>query len=151
MLVPKSFTRKEFLEVVLITISCNLIIIGQGILYCVCLAMLDAMPADYRVIIFIPFILVKMMMNWLVGIICYYANALPIRIIFINNNAMINRMLLCWALASKIDLGPIVLVAMFDTLQSLAHIFFVCGPLQVHHSRSTEWPIMLLCWIFGKE
>lgn len=151
MLVPKSFTRREFLEVALITISCNIIIIGQGILYCICLAMLDAVPSAYRVLVFIPFILVKVQMNWLVGVICRYANALPIRIIFINNNAMINRMLLCWALASKFDLLPIILVASTDTLQSIAHIFFVCGPLQVHMSTWREWPFMLVCWILGRE
>lgn len=108
------------------------------------------MPDSVRTLVFIPFIIVKVLFNYLAALICHVGDALPLRIIFINTNAMINRMLLCWALASKFDVFSIIFVVSIDILQTLAHIFFVCGPLQLHNTRK-DWPIMLLFWLIGKE
>jgi len=152
LVLPKSIARKEFWQVVLVTISATCIVIMlQAIFYCILLALLTWAPEKFSSLAIIPFIFVKVMFNYVVAAICHFAEAKPLRIIFINNNAMILRMILCWALSSQFHAFPIIFVGSVDLLQTLAHIFFVCGPLQVHYSGIQTWPLMLLFWMFGKE
>lgn len=130
--------------------STCIIIIGQAIVYCFLLALITWVDESFFILAVIPFILVKVAFNYVVAAICHFTEAKPLRIIFINNNAMILRMILCWALSSKLNVLPMIFVVVVDLLQTLAHIYFVCGPLQLHYSGK-KWPLMLLFWIFGKE
>jgi len=60
-------------------------------------------------------------------------------------------MILCWALSSQLNAVTLVFVFTVDVTQTLFHIFFVVGPLQVHHSGNVDVLLMLLFWMLGKE
>jgi len=152
LVLPKSFTRKEFWQVAIVAVASTcVIIIGQAIIYCFLLALLTWVNKSFIPLVIIPFICVKLGFNWLVAFIALLTNSKPLRIIFINNNAMIQRMILCWALSSKLQPLPIIFVGLVDFLQTLFHIFFVLGPLQVHKSASRDLPFMLFYWMLGTE
>jgi len=152
LVLPKSVSRKEFWQVAIIAVASTcVIIIGQAIIYCFLLALLTWVNKSFMALVIIPFICIKLGFNWVVAFIARWTDSKPLRIIFINNNAMIQRMILCWALSSKLQPLPIIFVGLVDLLQTLFHIFFVLGPLQVHKSASINLPFMLFYWMLGTE
>jgi len=116
----------------------------QAIVYCFCLILFvyvseisqgDSYIASYmisNILTLIPFLVLKTVFNKVAQKVCLWTNTMPFRIIFINNNAILQRMILCWALATQFNLISILFVYSIDFLTVLSFAYFVCGPLDVH-------------------
>jgi len=125
----------------------------QAIVYIICLALVIHVSAQGLVSVFLtlsPFLLLKFVFNLVAQKVCLWTNSMPFRIIFINNNAILQRMMLCWAMATQFHLGSIILIYFFDFLSILIFAFFVIGPLYIHVSGQS-WVIMLVYWLAGKS
>jgi len=83
--------------------------------------------------------------------VCKHGDAQSFRIIFININALMNRLLLCYTLASadKKTVGIIITVGI-DMMFVLGLALLITGPLPIHHNPSTI-PLRLWNWIRGKS
>merc|ERR1719419_1173361 len=90
------------------------------------------------------------MADWVVEIVCKHGRASSFRIIFININALMNRLLLLWALAKEFNLEAIMFTVVIDFLIVFMFAFVVAGPLYIHTNRSLI-PKALFNWILGKE
>jgi len=91
-----------------------------------------------------------MLADVLVEVVCHYGNAASFRVIFINMNALVNRMLLVWALSSDVDVWAIMFTVAIDFLFVFSFTFFVSGPLYIHGELSSA-PKAFLHWMLGKE
>jgi len=98
----------------------------------------------------VAFLTTKMIFNRFAAKVCSLARAAPLRIILINNNAMLHKLILVWALSKNFDWLMIMFVSFVDLMTASVHTFFVCGPLQVHANKQ-PWPVLLFYWMFGKD
>jgi len=103
-----------------------------------------------NVLTLVPFLALKIVFNVVTQKVCLWTNSMPFRIIFINNNAILQRMILCWAIATQFNLISILFVYSIDFLTVLSFAYFVCGPLDVH-LRGQWWVIMIAYWLVGKD
>jgi len=90
-------------------------------------------------------------MDYLVEIVCKHGDALSFRIIFININALMNRLLLCYTLASadQKTVGIIITVGI-DFMFVLGLALLITGPLAIH-TDPYKIPQRLYNWIRGKS
>jgi len=90
-----------------------------------------------------------MIADQLVEIVCRYGNALYFRIIFINVNALMNRLLLCYTLASDSNIAAIMFTVVIDFMYVFMFAFVVSGPLYIY-SDSKSIPRAFVLWLLGK-
>lgn len=155
-LVPKSFSRVEFQRVAVLTAASTCVIIMlQAIVYIICIALFIYVSEKSKgfssvILTLIPFLLLKFVFNLVAQKVCLWTHSMPFRIIFINNNAILQRMMLCWAIATQFHLGSIIFIYSVDLLSILIFSFFVIGPLYVHLSGQSQ-VILLVYWLVGKS
>jgi len=111
----------------------------QAIVYIICLALFIYVSEQSKgfasvILTLMPFLLLKFVFNFVAQKVCLWTNSMPFRIIFINNNAILQRMMLCWAIATQFHVGSIIFIYFLDLLSILIFAFFVIGPLCVHVS-----------------
>lgn len=126
----------------------------QAILYCFSLAVMVYVSEMSQVISYItliPFLALKLVFNFVAKKVCRWTDSMPFRIIFINNNAILQRMVLCWALAAtQLNLVSLIIVYLVDFISVLVFAYFVCGPLDLH-LNGLPWVIYLAYWLVGKD
>lgn len=91
-----------------------------------------------------------MIADYVVEVVCKHGRASSFRIIFININALMNRLLILWALAKEFNLGAIMFTVVIDFAIVFMFAFVVAGPLYIHTHRAAV-PRALLNWILGRE
>jgi len=146
---PKDFPRQETKELLIITLATSMLFIPvQALCLCFCLVFYDL--TNESVWSLIPFFIVRMMADYVVEIVCKHGRASSLRIIFININALMNRLLLLWALAKEFNLAAIMFTVVIDFGIVFMFAFVVAGPLHIHTNRAAI-PGALLNWILGRE
>lgn len=148
-LTPKNFPRQEIKELLIITLATSMLFIPvQALCLCFCLVFYDL--TNESVWSLIPFFVVRMMADYVVEIVCKHGRASSLRIIFININALMNRLLLLWALAKEFNLAAIMFTVVIDFGIVFMFAFVVAGPLYIHTNRAAI-PRALFNWILGRE
>jgi len=146
---PKNYPRQETKELLMITLATGVLFIPvQALSLSVCLVFYGW--ANESVWSLIPFFVVRMMADYVVELVCKHSRASSFRIIFININALMNRLLLLWALAKEFNLGAIMFTVVIDFVIVFMFAFVVAGPLHIH-SNSSAIPTALFNWILGRE
>jgi len=146
---PATFTRKWTNDLLLITLATSVLFIPiQALSLSFCLVLYNTYKMDILILLFY---VVRMVADYLVEIVCKRSNALSFRIIFININALMNRLLLCYTLASADTktVGIIITVGI-DFMFVLALALLITGPVSVHNNPSST-PLRLYNWIRGKS
>jgi len=90
LITPKELPRKE---VLIVTLATSLIFIPIQILS-LALCLVLYVWAKRSLLALIPFYAVRMLADILAEVVCHYGRASSLRIIFINMNALVNRMIL---------------------------------------------------------
>lgn len=145
---PKNYSSKEFKEVLIICLATALLFIPVQILsLCICLIIF--MYFNQHSIALIPFYIVRISFDALVEKVCFLGKAPSLRIIFININALVNRLLLCWALASEINLYAIMMTVVVDFLIVFGFVYIISGPLHIHTGKNQMRTFYK--WLLGYE
>jgi len=93
-LTPKNYSNKEFKEALIICLATAVLFIPVQILFlCICLMLFTYFHQHSLALI--PFYVVRITFDLLVEKVCFLGRASSLRIIFININALVNRLLLC--------------------------------------------------------
>lgn len=155
LILPKSFSRREFWEVVLASLASTtifLIMYGVFLLFSVGLLFYFIQNKSLlgSILGFIPFITIRIIFDHLAIKVCSLARFPSLRIIFINTNALMQRLMFCWAISSSFSIGVIIFAVLIEFLTMSSLVFFVCGPLKVH-TAGMAWPVVLGNWIAGKK
>lgn len=146
---PESFTRQEMKESLIITLATGVMFIPiQGIFLSLCLVVYNYFNKALWTLI--PFYVVRMVADSLAEFVCKHGRALSFRIIFINVNALMNRLLLCYTLASDSNILAIMTTVALDFMIVLMFSFLVTGPLYVYR-KSSALPYEFVRWICGKS
>jgi len=83
--------------------------------------------------------------------LCIWTGNSSFCIIFINVNALLQRLFLSWALTKANNVGSIFFAVAIDFVLTLVFMITVCGPLTFYTQR---WPgkvLTSLFWIVGRE
>lgn len=105
---------------------------------CACLifCLVIFMKSGHHPLALILFYAVRIVFNHLVEKVCFSLNFSSLRILFLNMNTLLNRIVLCQALASEINLYSIMLTIAVDSMIVFGLIFFVSGPLHIHTDKN---------------
>jgi len=145
---PELYTRKERLELLIITLAISLLFLPVQVM-CLYFCLVIYIYTKRHLLALFPFYIVRVVADMLVEKVCYYGRASSLRIVFININALINRLILCWALSSEFNVMVIMVTVIIDFLIVISFSFLVSGPLSIHvDSRST--PRAFVNWMLGK-
>jgi hypothetical protein len=97
------------------------------------------------------FFILKVIFDQCAEKLCKYTETSSLRIIFLNNNALVRQMIICWALTKAESITGVFFAVSVDFLATLVSLAIVCGPLTFYTEAPAMAFVTLFNWIVRRE